>query len=50
MEELSLEEHMMLYMNQGLNKKEAMKAVAKDRGMSKRQIYQMLIEDNSKDG
>ena len=49
-EELSLEEHMMLYMNQGLNKKEAMKAVAKDRGMSKRQIYQMLIEDNSKDG
>lgn len=48
---LSLEEHMNMYQEQGLDKKEAMKAVAKDRGMSKRQIYQLLINDKaSKDG
>ena len=27
---------------QGLNKKEAMKSVAKDRGISKRDVYQAL--------
>ncbi len=44
---IALEEHMKLYLNQGLDKKEAMKAVAKDRGISKREIYQMLIQDDS---
>ena len=47
---LGLEEHMNLYLEQGLDKKEAMKAVAKDRGVSKSTIYQMLIsEKESKD-
>lgn len=41
---LPLEEHMKLYQDQGYEKKEAMKAVAKDRGISKRDIYQMLIQ------
>ncbi len=42
-EELSLEEHMELYLSQGMEKKEAMKAVAKDRGISKRDVYQGLL-------
>ena len=41
-ETMSIEEHMQLYLDQGLEKKEAMKSVAKDRGLSKREIYQYL--------
>lgn len=44
---ITLEEHMKLYLDQGLDKKEAMKAVAKDRGISKRDIYQELIHEGS---
>lgn len=43
-EELSLEEHMERYTGQGMDRKEAMKAVAKDRGVSKREVYQGLLE------
>ena len=42
-EEMSIEEHMNVYLRQGMDKKEAMKAVAKDRGVSKRDIYQALL-------
>ncbi len=42
-EELSIEAHMQVYLEQGMDKKEAMKAVAKDRGVSKRDIYQALL-------
>ena len=42
-EEMSIEEHMDYYLNQGIQKKEAMKLVAKDRGVSKRDIYQILL-------
>ena len=42
-EELSIEEHMEVYFGKGMDKKEAMKAVAKDRGVSKRDIYQALL-------
>ncbi len=45
--ELSLEEHMDRYLSQGMNKKDAMKAVAADRGVSKRDIYAMLLKDES---
>lgn len=41
--QMDLEEHMQIYLDQGLDRKEAMKAVAKDRGLSKRDIYQMLL-------
>lgn len=41
--ERSIEEHMELYIGQGLSKKEAMKAVANDRGVTKRDIYQYLL-------
>lgn len=42
-EEISIEEHMALYTKQGIDKKEAMKKVAKDRGISKRDVYQELL-------
>lgn len=41
--EMPLEEHMKLYLNQGKTKKEAMKEVAKDRGVSKRDVYAKLL-------
>lgn len=43
-EEMSIQEHMEVYLAQGMDKKEAMKAVAKDRGVSKRDIYQALLQ------
>lgn len=43
-EEMTLEEHMELYVSQGKDRKEAMKLVAKDRGISKRDVYQALLE------
>ena len=43
-EPLSLEEHMAHYESQGIDRKEAMKRVAKDRGVSKRDIYQALLK------
>ncbi len=36
---LSIEEHIEKYMTEGINKKDAMKKVAKDRGMAKSEIY-----------
>lgn len=42
-EEMTIPEHMEVYLAQGMDKKEAMKAVAKDRGVSKRDIYQALL-------
>lgn len=41
--ELSIEEHMKLYEGQGISRKDAMKMVAQDRGISKRDIYQALL-------
>ena len=41
-EEMSLEEHMDIYMQQGMSEKDAMKQVASDRGVSKRDIYKEL--------
>lgn len=42
-EEISIEKHMEIYEKQGYSHKDAMKLVAKDRGMSKREIYQYLL-------
>ena len=41
--EMSIEEHMKIYEDQGVDHKEAMKLVAKDRGVSKRDIYNALL-------
>ena len=42
---MPLEQHMAYYENQGFSRKDAMKLVAKDRGVSKREIYQKLLTD-----
>lgn len=44
-ESLSINEHMEYYLDQGIDKKEAMKRVAKDRGVSKRDIYRECINE-----
>lgn len=43
-EELTIEEHIVLYMNKGLSKKESVKEVAKERNISKREVYKHSIE------
>lgn len=43
-QEMSIEEHMKLYEDQGMDRKEAMKQVAKDRRVGKREIYQALLQ------
>ena len=40
---MTIEEHLKSYIDKGIDKKEAMKLVAKDRGVSKRDIYNSLI-------
>lgn len=42
-EEMSIEEHMAYYEEQGIDHKEAMKKAAKDRGISKRDVYKQLL-------
>ncbi len=41
---LSIEEHMRQYEEAGMERKDAMKAVAKDRGVGKREIYQYMLD------
>ncbi len=43
-EQMSVVDHVQMYIEQGMDKKEAMKAAAKDRGVSKRDIYQELLD------
>ncbi len=42
-ESIPIEEHMEHYMAAGMDKKQAMKEVARDRGISKRDVYQQLL-------
>ena len=42
-QEIPIEEHMAFYEKEGMDKKSAMKQVAKDRGTTKREIYQYLL-------
>ena len=44
-ETMTIEEHMEKYLSSGMDKKSAMKQVAKDRGISKREVYQQLINE-----
>ena len=44
-ENMSIEEHMAYYENQGMDEKSAMKQVAKDGGVGKREIYRYLHVD-----
>lgn len=43
LEELTIDEHFKYYLNQNIDKKEAMKLVAKDRKISKSEIYKYLL-------
>lgn len=44
-EEMSVQEHVAMYEQQGMSRKDAMKQAAKDRGVSKRDIYAQLLEE-----
>ncbi len=46
---ISVQDHMEIYLSNGLSKKDSMKAVAKDRGESKREIYRKLLDDEGRD-
>lgn len=43
-QKMTVEEHMEYYICQGIDKKEAMKMVAKDRGVTKREIYNLTMK------
>lgn len=42
--DISLSGHMDIYLSKGMNKKEAMKQVASDRGISRREVYNNLLK------
>ena len=48
-EEMTVEEHIAYYQSLGMDGKEAMKQVAKDRGVGKREIYACLHRDGNED-
>ena len=46
-QKMSIKEHMAFYEQKGINHKESMKLVAKDRGISKRDVYQSLLTETT---
>lgn len=48
-DDMSVKEHMEYYESQGIERKEAMKLVAKDRGAGKRDIYKALLEQREEE-
>lgn len=47
-EEMSVSEHVKMLLDTGIDKKEAMKIAAKERGISKRDIYSQLLKEDAK--
>ena len=45
-EQMSVKDHVALYEGKGMTRKEAMKAAAQDRGISRREIYDQLLEED----
>ena len=45
-ENISVEEHVKMYEDKGMSRKDAMKAAAKDRGLTKRDIYAVLNRED----
>ncbi len=43
-DEISIEDHLRKYMNEGMSKKEAVKQVANDRGLPKREVYDISVQ------
>ena len=48
--EISVQEHYESYLKQGMDSKAAMKQVAKDRNVGKREIYQILLQTKEEEG
>ena len=44
-DDISISEHISMYVNQGMSKKDAMKRAAKDRGISKREVYRLSLDE-----
>ena len=44
---MDINDHLEVYIKQGIDKKDAMKLVAKDRGISKREVYSQLLENEN---
>lgn len=44
-EKITIQKHMDIYLTQGMDKKSAMKQVAADRGIPKREVYNSLLND-----
>ena len=44
---MTIQAHMAIYEGQGLDRKSAMKRVAKDRGIPKREVYQTLLDEEN---
>ena len=44
-EQMPVRDHVAMYEEQGMDRKEAMKRAAKDRGVSRREIYQSLLDE-----
>ena len=44
---MPLADHMKHYEEHAIDRKEAMKLVAKDRGLSKRDVYRALLEEEN---
>ena len=47
--EMTPEQHVGMYESQGIPRKEAMRLAAKDRGVSRREIYQALLSDSGEE-
>ncbi len=45
---ISLEEHLKKYTDEGMDRKQAIKRVADDRGVGKREVYNSLLEEKNK--
>ena len=46
-ESMTIQAHMAIYEQQGIDRKSAMKRVAKDRGIPKREVYQALLDEEN---
>ena len=44
-EQMPVRDHVAMYEEQGMDRKEAMKRAAKERGVSRREIYQSLLDE-----
>jgi 16S rRNA (cytidine1402-2'-O)-methyltransferase len=46
-EEMTIAEHVAMYERQGIDHKEAMRRAARDRGLTRRDVYQALLQEDA---